>query len=85
MIWHIVWTARGDRMLQKAVDLASQPDEVVIAAEMIESLLEKDPLDAGESRDEDDRILFHGPFAVLYRVNIDDQIAAIHTFWRWAK
>ena len=85
MKWHVIWNARGERGLQKALDETGAPDEVVIAAEAMERLLEQDPFDVGESREEDERILIHSCYAALYRVESDDQLVFINAFWRWAK
>lgn len=85
MKWHVWWNAQGERMLQKALNAASDAEEVVLAAERIEQMLEEDPLEAGESRNEDDRIVFHESFAAIFRVDVNDQLVVVHTFWRWAK
>ena len=85
MKWHVIWNARGERGLQKALDETGASDEVVIAAEEMERLLEQDPFDVGESREDDERILIHNGYAVLYRVESDDQLVFINAFWRWAK
>ncbi len=85
MTWHVFWTSRGETMLQQALDASAQPDKTAIASEMMERLLEIDPFAVGESRADDDRILFQGDYAAIYRVHTDDQVVGIHTFWRWAK
>ena len=85
MKWHVIWNARGERGLQKALDETDALDEVVISAEEMVRLLEQDPFGVGESREEDERILIHNGYAVLYRVESDDQFVFINVFWRWAK
>ena len=84
MKWHTIWIAEAEYDLQTLLE-SRDPDEVVIAAEVMERLLEQDPLDVGESREEDERILIHNGYAVLYRVESDDQLVFINAFWRWAK
>jgi hypothetical protein len=84
MSWHVVWIAEAERDLQRLLE-SRNPDEVVIAAEEMERLLEQDPFDVGESREEDERILIHHGYAVLFRVEYDDQLVFINAFWRWAK
>lgn len=85
MKWHVLWNARGERGLQNALDDPGALDEVVIAVEAIERLLELDPLEVGESREEDERILIFNGYAVLYGVSFDDHLVVINAFWRWAK
>jgi hypothetical protein len=85
MKWHVLWNAQGERQLQIALDAAGTSDEVVVAAESIESLLEQDPFDVGESREQDERILIHRGYAVYFRIDEFDQLVIINTFWRWAK
>jgi hypothetical protein len=85
MKWQVLWNARGERGLQKALDDSGALDEVVIAVEAMERLLEQDPLEVGESREETERILILNNFAILYGISIDDQIVVINAFWRWSK
>ena len=84
MRWHTIWIADAEDDFQKLLE-SRDPDEVVIAAEEMERLLEQDPFDVGESREEGERILIHNGYAVLYRVESDDQLVFINAFWRWAK
>ena len=85
MKWHVVWNAHSEELLRQAIAAASAPDEIIIAVEAIESSLEKDPLDVGESREDDERIHFQGRYGVLFRVKHQDRIVVIHSFWQWAK
>ncbi|MBC7852986.1 MAG: hypothetical protein IAF94_06085 [Pirellulaceae bacterium] len=85
MKWHVVWNADSEELLRQAIAAASAPDEIIIAIEAIEALLESDPIDVGESREDDERIHFQGRFGVLFRVKHEDRIVVIHAFWRWAK
>ncbi len=84
MKWHIIWIADAEHDFQRLLE-SRDPDEVVIAAEEMERLLEEDPFDVGGSREEDERILIHNGYAVLYRVESNDQLVFINAFWRWAK
>lgn len=84
MRWHTIWIADAEDDFQKLLE-SRDPDEVVMAAEEMERLLEQDPFDVGESREEDGRILIHKGYAVLYRVESNDQLVFINAFWRWAK
>jgi hypothetical protein len=84
MKWHVIWIADAEHDLQKLLE-TREPDEVVIAAEEMERLLEQDPFEVGESREDDERILIHNGYAALYRVESDDQLVFINAFWRWAK
>jgi hypothetical protein len=85
MKWHVLWNARGERGLQKALDETGASDKVIIAVEEIERLLEQDPFEAGESREEGERILILNGYAVLYGINSNDHLVVINAFWRWAK
>ena len=72
MKWHVVWNAHREELLRQAIAAASAPDEIIIAVEAIESSLERDPLDVGESREHDERIHFQGRYGVFFcRLPVD--------------
>jgi hypothetical protein len=62
---------------------ASDRQAVTDAANLIDRLLTKDPLNVGESRDGNTRILIVPPLAVYYDVILDDHRVLIWQVWRW--
>ncbi len=61
------------------------PDRQAVteAAYEIDRLLTRDPLNAGESREGNTRILIVEPLAVYYDVILDDHRVLIWQIWRW--
>jgi hypothetical protein len=55
------------------------------AASAIESSLEENPYDCGESRDIDERIVIHPPLAVYCMVYQERLLVIIHAAWRWGE
>jgi hypothetical protein len=62
------------------------PDRAAItqAANLIDRLLQNDPLRQGEERGDDTRILIEAPLAVYYSVSQADCLVTVHAAWRWS-
>ena len=63
------WTDEADQQLAAIWMAATDRNAITTAANQIESTLKRDPLTAGESRTEGDRILFDAPLVVYYRLD----------------
>jgi hypothetical protein len=72
MRWTVVWQPSTTNDLT-TISLAA-PDNAAVtqAAGRIDTQLAADPLNAGESRSGNERVLFEPPLAVSYEVNPDD-------------
>ena len=62
---------------------AADRQEVTDTANMIERLLKHDPMNVGEARDGNTRILIVPPLAIYYDVIVDDCRVVVWQLWRW--
>ncbi len=83
MIYQVIWEPSAEKELTRLWLDSSQPDVVKLAADEIDMLLKTDPLDAGESRSDDRRILFVAPLAVVYRAFEADRRVKVLRVWRY--
>jgi hypothetical protein len=67
-----IWLAASDR---KAIS---------DAANIMERQLRNDPLNAGEARDGNTRILVVEPLAIYFDVIVDDCRVVVWQLWRWS-
>jgi hypothetical protein len=75
--WTVVWLLDAEN---ESIELwLNSPDrqQVTLAADQVDRLLQHDPKSAGESRDEGRRILIVPPLAVFYRARPDDKLVQV--------
>lgn len=77
------WQAVEDDLAAIWVNAADRQD-VTDAANLIERLLNNDPLKVGEAREGNSRILIVQPLAVYYDVIVDDCRVVLWQVWRWS-
>ena len=82
MTFTVVWRPEAERTL--AGLWAGSPDRQAVtdAADAIDILLRTAPLEVGESRVVNIRILTVFPLSVYYDVHIDDRLVAVWAVWR---
>lgn len=68
MTFRVTWGPEAEDELQRIYDAAIDKEGVANAATRIGLELAAVPLEVGESRDEDTRVLFKFPLIVWYRV-----------------
>lgn len=68
-----IWLETGDR------------DEITEAALEIDRILERDPIEASESRADELRILYVPPLGVKFAVNLDRRLVLVASVWRFGK
>jgi hypothetical protein len=85
MKWTVVYLPAAE---QEHADLWLDPGsraEVTDAANRIDRMLERDPDQVGESRQEDDqRVLFVAPLGVLFRVKPQDCLVEVIHVWKFS-
>jgi hypothetical protein len=69
MNWEVFWQAMAEQRLADLWLNSPNRQEITEAADEIDRLLRRDPLNQGESRDPPQRILFVASLCVLYRVD----------------
>lgn len=67
-MWQVFWNESADNELAQIWLTAPDRQAVSNAAREIDELLRRDPLNAGESREGNYRILFVSPLVVQYEV-----------------
>jgi plasmid stabilization system protein ParE len=82
MKFTVVWKPSAQAMLAHLWSTASDRSAVARAADAIDVLLRRNPLDVGEERSENKRILIVPPLAVHYRVLEADCLVRVLKVWR---
>lgn len=83
MRFTVVCTASADGELAAIWIAAEDRTAVSAAAREIEKALMESPLDHGESREGNLRILFLSPLGVRYIVHADDRRVIVVQFWTY--
>ena len=83
MKYSVAWNPAAEAQLAEIWMAATDKQAVADAANQIESLLRRAPLDVGESRTGNERILAVSPLCVRYDVWPDDLRVKVHSVWRF--
>ena len=82
MTFTVIWRPEAERTLARLWNGAPDRQAVTDAADTIDILLRTDPLEVGESRVVNTRILTVLPLSVYYDVHEDDRLVAVWAVWR---
>ena len=85
MSYTVVWRPSAERKLAEIWSSADDRQAVTDAANAIDALLRAGPLEVGESRVANVRILTALPLSVYYDVHEDDRLVAVWAVWRVPK
>jgi hypothetical protein len=77
MKYTVVWKPLAKAKLAELWLQASNRAAFTQAADKIESQLRTTPLNVGESREDDYRVLYELPLVVAYRVSNDDRLVTV--------
>jgi hypothetical protein len=77
------WQAVENDLAALWVDAADR-QEIADIANLIDQMLQRDPLNVGEARGGNSRILIFQPLAVMYDVIVDDCRVIVWQVWRWS-
>ena len=83
MIFTVVWTKAAMDDLTEIWTLSGERKAVTSACDRIDNRLRRDPLNAGESRDGDDRMLFESPLGVTFQVSDADRLVTVNYVWQF--
>jgi plasmid stabilization system protein ParE len=81
MRFTVVWQREAERRLAKIWADARDRQAVTDAADAIDALLRTAPLEVGESRVANVRVLVVLPLAVYYDVRPDDRLVSVWAVW----
>jgi len=82
MSYTVIWRHEALDDLTTAWMMAADRDAVSVASAQIDRLLRASPLDQGESREDDTRVLFIRPLGVEYDVEEGDRKVYVNSVWR---
>ena len=82
MTFTVIWSPKAKGTLAQLWNDAPGRQAVTEAADAIDVLLRTDPLDVGESRVANIRILTVFPLAVYYDVREADRLVSVWAVWR---
>ena len=85
MTYTVVWRPSAEQTLAEIWTSAADRQMVTDAANAIDTLLRAEPLDVGESRAANTRILTVLPLSVYYDLHEDDRLVAVWAVWRVPK
>ena len=73
MTYTVVWLFSAQRMLADVWTAAPDRNAVTAASYRVDQKLAANPLDCGESREQNERLMFEPPLQVLFRVYAGQQ------------
>jgi hypothetical protein len=82
MTWQVRWRRSAKNDLAALWLDANTRSSVTAAANQIDNQLARNPLNVGESRENDRRILIESPLAVTYKVNPSEMKVLETRVWR---
>ena len=82
MRFTVFWSRGSQAELAREWTESSDRAALTAAAALIDRVLSQDPLDCGEARDEDFRIMFADPLGVEFHVNEPDRRVIVISVWR---
>jgi plasmid stabilization system protein ParE len=85
MSFSVVWRRSAEQELAEIWLIASDRNRVTDAARDIDELLKTRPLESGESRGDEFRVLFVEPVGVFYRVDEADLRVTVLQVWRFER
>lgn len=77
MNYTVLWTRGAEEQLARIWMEAADRNAVRMAADTIEELLQNNPLEQGESRSGDVRVMFVEPLGVFFRVSERHRIVLV--------
>jgi hypothetical protein len=85
MKWTVLYRASAQDHLANIWLNAPDQQAVANAADKVDRLLAKDPLEAGESRDGNSRVIIEPPLTMMYDVYPDDNLVEVFAVFYWSR
>ncbi len=82
MNWTVIWLPSAERDYLELWETEEFRDSLRIAVDEIERQLTSDPMDAGESRSQNQRILLIAPLAATFEVDEANRRVRVGGLWR---
>lgn len=84
MRYRVFWNPDAERELESVTRKASNPAEIATCVRNIDRILIRHPKQFGESREEQYRVAFESPLAILFEVFDDERTVVVYRLWRYA-
>lgn len=81
MKWTVVWKPAAQHDLTAIWLKALNRQAVTRTSAELDRLLQRDPLNLGESREGNERVVFVLPLAIRYQVSEADRLVAVQEVW----
>jgi len=85
MKWTVIYRPSAQDELANIWLNAADPQAVADAADEIDRVLSRDPLNSGESRGGSTRMIVERPLTVLFDVNPDDVLVTVFAVFYWRR
>lgn len=82
MRYRVFWSPDAERELESLASSVADPSELAASARRIDQQLIRHPLRFGESRDQELRIAFESPLAILFDVFQEERTVVVYRVWR---
>jgi hypothetical protein len=80
----VVWIPEAEAEVTRLWAVERGRSDIALAVDAMDVMLGRTPVDVGESRDGNRRILFVWPLGVSYVVKESDRIVQVNKVWRYA-
>jgi hypothetical protein len=81
MRFTVVWRSLAQQQLAQEWIASPDRNAITAAAAAIDSALQRDPLNVGESRSNAERLAFFPPLWVLFEVSVPDRLVTVLDIW----
>jgi hypothetical protein len=85
MRWTVLYRPSAQDQLAEAWLNSPDPQSVAEAADAIDRILASNPMEVGESRSGNSRIIMQQPLTVLYDVYPDDAVVEVFAVFDWSR
>jgi hypothetical protein len=83
MKFQVFWVPEAEEELAAIWLSAADRNAITTAAHVVDSVLRMNPEDAGESRDEERRLLLEPPLGVTFTISPQDRTVLVLSVWRF--
>ena len=81
MIYTVIWRPAALEQLAEFWVSAADRQAITNAADDVDRKLRRDPVDQGESRDQNRRVFYVSPLAVMFEIDDDDRKVHVLDVW----
>ena len=84
-MYEVRWLPAAEQSLANIWNNASDRAAVAAAADELDVARARNPTSSGESRDENTRIAFAKPLALLFDIDDSNRLVRVWDVWRWPR